>query len=32
MVTFGQSERRVAHEPADFAAVAEAEELRSLGR
>jgi hypothetical protein len=32
MVTFGQGERRVAHEPADFAAAAEAEDLRSLGR
>ncbi len=32
MVTFGQGERRVAHEPADFATAAEAEDLRSLGR
>jgi hypothetical protein len=32
MVTFGQHERRAAHEPEDFAAVAEAEDARSLGR
>jgi Arc/MetJ family transcription regulator len=32
MVIFGQSERRVAHEPADFASAAEAEDLQSLGR
>lgn len=32
MVTFGQGERRVAHRPADFAAVAGAEDLESLGR
>ena len=32
MVTFGQRERRVAHEPADFASAAEAEDLLSLGR
>jgi hypothetical protein len=32
MVSFGHSERRVAHEPADFAAAGEAEDLRSLGR
>lgn len=32
MVTFGQGERRVTHEPADFAAAAEAEDLGSLGR
>jgi len=32
MVTFGQGERRVAHQPADLAAVAEAEDLESLGR
>jgi Arc/MetJ family transcription regulator len=32
MVTFGQRERRVAHEPADFASAAEADDLRSLGR
>lgn len=32
MVTFGQRERRVAHEPADFSSAAEAEDLRSLGR
>ena len=32
MVTFGQGERRVAHEAADFAAAAEAEDLRSVGR
>ena len=32
MVTFGQRERRIAHEPADFASAAEAEDLRSLGR
>lgn len=32
MVTFGQRGRRVAHEPADFASTAEAEDLRSLGR
>ena len=29
MVTFGQHERRAAHEPKDFAAVAEAEDARS---
>ena len=32
MVTFGQRERRVVHEPADFASAAEAEDLRSLDR
>ena len=32
MVAFGQGERRVAHEPADFATAAQAEDLRSLGR
>ncbi len=32
MVTFVQGERRVAHEPADFASATEAEDLRSLGR
>jgi hypothetical protein len=32
MVTFGQGERRVAHQPPDFAAVAEAEDLVSLDR
>jgi hypothetical protein len=32
MVTFGQRERRVAHEPADFTSAAEADDLRSLGR
>jgi hypothetical protein len=31
-VTFGQGERRVAHEAADFAAAAEVEDLRSVGR
>jgi len=32
MVTFGQRERRVSHETADFASAAEAEDLKSLGR
>ena len=32
MVTFGQRERRVAHEAADFASAAETEDLQSLGR
>jgi hypothetical protein len=32
MVTFGQGERRIAHEPVDFAVAAEAEDVRSLGR
>jgi len=32
MVTFGQRERRVAHEPADFASAAEAVDSQSLGR
>lgn len=32
MVTFGHRERRVAHEPADFIAAAEIEDLKSLGR
>ena len=32
MLTFGQGERRVAHQPADLAAVAEADDLESLGR
>jgi hypothetical protein len=32
MVTFGQGERRIAHEAAGFAAAAEAEDLRALGR
>jgi len=32
MMTFGQRERRVAREPADFASAAEADDLRSLGR
>lgn len=32
MVTFGHRERRVAHEPADFIAAAESEDLKTLGR
>ena len=32
MVTFGQGERRVAHEPRDFSKAAETDDLRSLGR
>ena len=32
MVTFGQGERRVAHDVEDFATAAEVEDLRSLGR
>ena len=32
MVTFGQRERRVAHEPTDFASAAETEDLQSLDR
>ena len=32
MVTFGQSERRVAYEAENFATASEAEDLRSLGR
>ena len=32
MLVFGEKERRVAHEPADFAAASEAEDRRRLGR
>jgi|HubBroStandDraft_1064217.scaffolds.fasta_scaffold816186_1 hypothetical protein len=32
MVTFGQHERPASHEPTDFAAAAEAQDARSLGR
>ena len=32
MVTFGHRERRVAHEPTDFASAGEEDDLGSLGR